>query len=95
MHHHFCIDTRHQGPDTPGLCAHITLTEFSVYNPKTGGLRGHIVEMRAGFVDGLRYATDRRPCRSPLIIGREFVILGQELPANVFAAMLIALRWRK
>jgi len=90
--HHFCIDKRDFGPDTPGLCAHITLTEFSVYNPRTGGLRGHIIEMRAGRVDGLRYATDRRPIPSPLLIGEEFVIIGQQLPANVWAAMLIAMR---
>jgi hypothetical protein len=92
MHHYFCIDRRHPGPDQPGRCAGIRLTEFSVYNPGTGGLRGHIVEMRAARVDGLRYATDRRPVWSPLIIGSEVVIVGQELPTNVLAAMLIAMR---
>jgi hypothetical protein len=35
---------------------------------------------------------DRRPIPSPLVIGKEFVIIGQKLPANVLAAMLIAIR---
>jgi hypothetical protein len=92
MHDYFCIDERHPGPDTPGLCAHITYTEFSVYNPTTGGLRGRVVQMRAERVDGLMHARDRQPIPCPLIVGGEVLIIGGKLPANVLAAMLIALR---
>jgi len=91
MHGYFCIDRRHPGPDTPGLCAHIVYTEYSVYNPKTGGLRGHVVAMRAERVDGLMHASDRRPMPF-LVVGDEFMVVGRKLPTNVMAAMLIALR---
>jgi hypothetical protein len=38
------------------------------------------------------HARDRQPIPCPLIVGGEVLIIGGKLPANVLAAMLIALR---